>query len=63
VAAGQRGLWLVALVIPGGLSGALGAVTAAIAVRRGERSVLVFLPLIVGIFMAFFLVGELVGHD
>ena len=64
VAAGQRGVWLGSLVIPLFLSGLLAAATAAVAiVRRGERSVLVFLPLVVGILIAFFLVGELIGHD
>ena len=51
-------------MIPLGLSAAGAAATAAVAVvRRGERSVLVFLPLVVGILIAFFLVGELIGHD
>jgi hypothetical protein len=64
VVAGQRGVWLLSLVVPLFLSGLLAAATAAVAVvRRGERSVLVFLPLIVGILIAFFLVGELIGHD
>jgi len=64
VASGQRGVWLLSLVVPLFLSGVLGAATAAFAVvRRGERSVLVFLPLIVGILIAFFLLGELIGHD
>jgi hypothetical protein len=64
VAAGQRGVWLVSLVIPLFLSGLLAGATGAVAVvRRGERSVLVFLPLVVGILIAIFLLGELVGHD
>lgn len=43
------------------LVGALAGVTAAVAVaRRGERAVLVFLPLIVLVFCAIALVGELV---
>jgi hypothetical protein len=45
------------------LVGALAGVTAAVAVaRRGERAVLVFLPLIVLVFVAILLVGELVQH-
>jgi len=64
VAAGQRGVWLVSPVIPLFLSGLLAAATAAVAVvQRGERSVLVFLPLIVGVLIAIFLLGELVGHE
>jgi hypothetical protein len=64
VAAGQRGVWLVSLVVPLFLSGLLAGGTATVAVvRRGERSALVFLPLAVGILIAFFLVGELIGQD
>jgi flagellar biosynthesis protein FliQ len=70
-ASGQEGgeefsdnLWLALPGLAAGLSAVLGGVTAAVAVvRRGERSVLVFLPLIVGIFVAIFLLGELVGHE
>jgi len=43
------------------LVGALAGVTAAVAVaRRGERAVLVFLPLIVLVFIAIVFVGEIV---
>jgi len=64
VAAGQRGVWLVALVIPLFLSGLLAGGTGAVAVvRRGERSPLVFLPVVVGILIAIFILGELVGHE
>ena len=64
VAAGQTGPWLALMFIPLGLSALLAVATAAVAiVRRGERSVLVFLPLVVGIIIAFFLVGELIGHE
>jgi flagellar biosynthesis protein FliQ len=46
------------------VAGVLAGVAALFAiVRRRERSVLVFLPLVVLIFFVIFLVGELVGHD
>ena len=64
VVASQRGVWLVSLVIPLFLSGLLAGASAAVAiVRRGERSVLVFLPLVVGILIAVFVLGELIGHE
>ena len=45
------------------LVGVLAGVTAAVAVaRRGERAVLVFLALIVLVFCAILLVGEVVDH-
>jgi hypothetical protein len=64
VASGQRGVWLLSLVVPLFLSGALGAATAAFAVvRRGDRSVLVFVSLVVGFVIVVFVLGELIGHD
>ena len=46
------------------VAGVLAGVAAAFAiVRRGERSVLVFLPLLVLLFIAIFFVGELAGHE
>ena len=46
------------------LAGVLAGTIAAFAIaRRRERSVLVFLPLIVLVFFAIFLVGELIGHE
>ncbi len=67
VAAGERGgdeffsnLWLALPGLGAGLSAVLAGVTAAVAiVRRGERSVLVFLVLIVGLIVALFLLGEI----
>jgi len=55
--------WSPLVAFIGLLVGALAGVTAAVAVaRRGERAVLVFLPLIVLVFCAIALVGELVQH-
>ena len=46
------------------VAGLIAGVVAAFAiVRRGERSVLAFLPIIVLVFFAVFLVGEVIGHD
>jgi len=46
------------------VAGLVAGVAAAFAiVRRGERSVLAFLPIIVLVFFAVFLVGELGGHE
>jgi len=61
-------LWLTVPLTGVGLTavlvGLLAGVTAAFAiVRRGERSVLVFLPLIVGLLVAIFLLGENAGPD
>ena len=61
-------LWLTVPLTGVGLTavlvGLLAGVTAAFAiVRRGERSVLVFLPLIVGLLVAIFLLGEIAGPD
>jgi len=60
-------LWLTVPLIGVGLTavlvGVLAGVTAASAiVRRGERSVFVFLALVVGLFVAVFLLGEIGGH-
>jgi hypothetical protein len=70
-ASGQEGgdelsdnLWLALAGLGAGLSAVLAGATASVAVvRRGERSVLVFLPLVVGSLVAVFLLGELVGHE
>ena len=61
-------LWLTAplmvVALTAVLAGLLAGTIAAFAIaRRRERSVLVFLPLIVLVFFAIFLVGELVGHE
>jgi uncharacterized membrane protein len=66
VAAGERGgerffsnLWLALPLLGAGVSGVLAGVTAGVAiVRRGERAVLVFVVLIVGLIVALFLLGE-----
>ena len=69
IAAGERGgegffsnLWLALPGLGAGLSGVLAGVTAGVAiVRRGERSVIVFLVLIVGLIVALFLLAETVN--
>ena len=69
VAAGERGgeeffsnLWLALPGLGAGLSGVLAGVTAGVAIaRRGERSVLVFVVLIVGLIVALWLLGEVVS--
>jgi hypothetical protein len=69
IAAGERGgegffsnLWLALPGLGAGLSGVLAGVTAGVAiVRRGERSVLVFVVLIVGLIVALWLLGEVVN--
>ena len=55
---------LMGVVLTTAVAGVLAGVAAAFAiVRRGERSVLMFLPLLVLLFFAIFFVGELVGHE
>ena len=68
IAAGERGgegffsnLWLALPSLGAGLSGVLAGATAGVAiVLRGERSVVVFLVLVVGLIVALFLVAETV---
>jgi len=62
-ASGHSNQWFALVGFFGVLFGALAGVVAAVAiVRRGERSLLVFLPLIVLVFIAILIVAELVGH-
>ena len=69
IAAGERGgegffsnLWLALPGLGAGLSGVLAGVTAGVAiVRWGERSVLVFVVLVVGLIVALWLVAEVVN--
>jgi hypothetical protein len=71
VATGQRGgdgffdnLWLALPILAAGLSGVLaGAIAALAIVRRGERSLLAFLALIVGLLVGLFWLAEVAGHE
>ena len=55
---------LMGVVLTTAVAGVLAGVAAAFAVfRRGERSVLMFLALIVLVFIVIVFVGELVGHE
>jgi len=63
VASGQSGpdfnLWIALPMGAAGLSVLLGGATAAFAiVRRGERAVVVFAPLVIGMLVTLFLIGE-----
>jgi hypothetical protein len=62
VAAGQSGGANPLILLPMGAAGVstlLGGATAALAIiRRGERAVVVFAPLIIGVLVALFLIGE-----
>ena len=56
--------WMGLTALAAGLSGALAGGTAALAIaRRRERSGLVFLILAIGLLVAAFSLGELLGHD
>ena len=62
-ASGHGSQWSALVGFVGVLFGASAGVVAAVAlVRRGERSRLVFLALIVLVFIAIAFVAELVGH-
>jgi hypothetical protein len=51
--------WLAIFIIPLAVLGLGGGVASAISiVRRGDRGALVFVPLIVGLLIALFVVGE-----
>ncbi len=53
--------WIAITIIPAGVAAVLAGITAAYAVvRKGERSVLVFVPLFVGLLVAWFVIGEVV---
>ena len=52
------------LLIAAGIAGVAGGVLALVAiVWKGERSLLVFAVLLLGLFVLFFAVGEIAGHD
>jgi hypothetical protein len=68
VAAGQEGPgfnpWLALTVFPAALSAVLAGVTAAFSIfRRRERSPLVFLALLVGLFVTWFALGGVISGD
>lgn len=71
VEAGQRGgdtffsnPSLTSTILAAGVSGvAAGVVSALAIILRRERSLLVFLTLLLGLFVLVFRLGELVGHD
>ena len=70
VASGQRGgdtffsnPWLAATILIAAASALAGGVAAALAIfRRGERSILVLLALLLGLFVLIFMLGELTDH-
>ncbi len=67
VATGQRGgetffsnPWLSSTILPAAVSALAGGVAAALAIFRGERSLFVFMTLLLGLFVLLFSLGELV---
>jgi len=67
-AAGQEGPgfnpWLALTIFPGALSAVLAGVTAAFSIfRRRERSLLVFLALLVGLFVTWFNLAGVISGD
>lgn len=59
-AGGDATPWLAFFVVPMAVSGLGGGIAAAVAIaRRGERGVLVFVPLVFGLLIVLFVVGEL----
>ena len=68
VAAGQEGPgfnpWLALTVFPAALSAVVTGATAAVSIfRRRERSALVFLALLIGLFVAWFALGTLISGE
>jgi hypothetical protein len=70
LAAGQQGgatfwanPWLALAILLAGVAGVAGGFAALAAVVRGERSLVLLVPILLGVVVAMFAIGELVGHD
>jgi len=54
--------WLAFTAVPAMVAAAVGAISAGIAiVRDGERGGIALIPLVIGLYLAFLLIGEFIG--